>query len=163
MEGMRMYNQQERFALLRKWKDESELTYDVIASTTDIPKSTVQRIIEGRTPSPAFENVAPIVIALGHTLDEYYGIKTEGKEMTMVSLLKSSMEQQLREKDIILELRLAEKESIIAEKDKAYSKLEKDKSDREKFFHRLIFVMGLAMAVFFLICAIIAFVFLYHA
>ena len=158
-----MYSQKERFALLQKWKGESELTYDGIASTTGIPKSTVQRIIEGRTPSPAFESVAPIVVALGHTLDEYCGIAKDGKEMTMASLLKSSYEQQLHEKEIILDLRIAEKDSIIAEKDKAYAKLEKDKIERERFFHRLILVMGAAMAVFFLICAIIAFVFLYHA
>lgn len=147
-----MYNQQERFALLRKWKEESELTFDAIASATDIPKSTVQRIIEGRTQSPAFESVAPIVVALGHTLDEYYGIEKEGKEMTMVSLLKSSMEQQLREKDIILELRLKEKDAIIDAKNRSV-----------KYLRSLVMVLGSSLAVFFLICAAVAFVMLYQA
>lgn len=147
-----MYNQQERFALLRKWKEESELTFDAIASATDIPKSTVQRIIEGRTQSPAFESVAPIVVALGHTLDEYYGIEKEGKEMTMVSLLKSSMEQQLREKDIILELRLKEKDAIIDAKNRSV-----------QYLRSLVMILGGSLAVFFLICAAIAFVMLYRA
>lgn len=147
-----MYNQQERFALLRKWKEESELTFDGIASATDIPKSTVQRIIEGRTQSPAFESVAPIVVALGHTLDEYYGIEKEGKEMTMISLLKSSMEQQLREKDIILELRLKEKDAIIDAKNRSV-----------KYLRSLVMILGGSLAVFFLICAAIAFVMLYRA
>ena len=147
-----MYNQQERFALLRKWKEESELTFDAIASATDIPKSTVQRIIEGRTQSPAFESVAPIVVALGHTLDEYYGIEKEGREMTMVSLLKSSMEQQLREKDIILELRLKEKDAIIDAKNRSV-----------QYLRSLVMILGCSIAAFFLICAVIAFVMLYRA
>jgi len=147
-----MYSQQERFALLKKWKEESELTFDAIASATDIPKSTVQRIIEGRTQSPAFESVAPIVVTLGHTLDEYYGIEKEGKEITMISLLKSSMEQQLREKDIILELRLKEKDAIIDAKNRSV-----------KYLRSLVMILGGSLAVFFLICAAIAFVMLYRA
>lgn len=159
-----MRTQEERFELLKQWKDEKNLTYADIARTSGVPLSTTQKIIECTTKDPAFASVAPIIIALGHTLDEYYGItKDDSKEVTIYSLMQSSYEAQLREKDIILELRLAEKESIIAEKDKAYSKLESDKNNREKFFHRIIFIMGLAMAIFFLICAIIAFVFLYHA
>lgn len=146
-----MYNQQERFALLRKWKEESELTFDGIASATDIPKSTVQRIIEGRTQSPAFESVAPIVVALGHTLDEYYGIEKEGKEMTMVSLLKSSMEQQLREKDIILELRLKEKDAIIDAKNRSVA-----------FLRQMLKIESIALACIILLVAGFAMVWLYQ-
>ena len=160
-----MRTQEERFELLKQWKEEKkDLTYADISRTSGVPLSTAQKIIECTTKDPSFTSVAPIIIALGHTLDEYYGIaKDDSKEVTIYSLMQSSYEAQLREKDIILELRLAEKESIIAEKDKAYSKLESDRNNREKFFHRIIFIMGLAMAIFFLICAIIAFVFLYHA
>lgn len=146
-----MYNQQERFALLRKWKEESELTFDAIASATDIPKSTVQRIIEGRTQSPSFESVAPIVVTLGHTLDEYYGIEKDGKEVTMISLLKSSMEQQLREKDIILDLRLKEKDAIIEAKIKSVN-----------YLRKLVLILGSTVAIFFLCCMVISFCLLYQ-
>ena len=72
-------------------------------------------IIEGTTKDPAFASVAPIVIALGHTLDEYYGItKDDSKEVTIYSLMQSSYEAQLREKDIINEWSLKEKNAIIA-------------------------------------------------
>ncbi len=124
-----MLNQEQRFALLKQWKSETDLTYDHLASVTDIPVSSVQRIIEGRTPNPTFSNVAKIVVALGHTLDEYYGLEKDGKEITMVSLLKSSMEQQLHEKDIILELRLKEKDALIASLEKEKEYLKKDKED----------------------------------
>ena len=156
-----MYNQQERFALLRKWKEESELTFDAIAATTDIPKSTVQRIIEGRTQSPAFESVAPIVITLGHTLDEYYGLEKEGKEMTMVSLLKSSMEQQLREKDIILDLRLKEKDAIIEGLKQQIAEVKENKNRSVHFLRRLIMILASAIGVAVLIGAGFVLVYLY--
>lgn len=146
-----MFTQKERFALLKRWKEESKLTYDDIASITDIPVSTAQRIIEGRTQSPSFENIAPIVVALGHTLDEYYGIEKDGKEITMISLLKSSMEQQLREKDIILDLRLKEKDAIIEAKMKSVT-----------YLRKLVLILGSTVAIFFLVCMIISFYLLYQ-
>lgn len=148
-----MYTYDERSELLKQWKDESNLTYENLASAADVPVPTVQRIIDGKTSNPTFANVAAIVIALGHSLDEYYGLSKENsRDVTMYSLLQSSYEQRLHEKDIILELRLKEKDAIIDAKNRSV-----------KYLRSLVMVLGSSLAVFFLICAAVAFVMLYQA
>lgn len=160
-----MRTQEERFELLKKWKDETNLTFADIASTANVPVSTTQKIIEGKTKDPAFASVAPIVIALGHTLDEYMGsetIKNDTKEGTMFSLMQSSYEQLLHEKDIILDLRIAEKDAIIAEKDKAYAKLEENKNKSVAFLRQMVKIECIALACLILLIAGLAMVWLYQ-
>lgn len=147
-----MRTQEERFALLKKWKDETNLTLADIARTSGVPLSTTQKIIEGTTKDPAFASVAPIVITLGHTLDEYYGItKDDSKEVTIYSLMQASYEAQLREKDIISEWSLKEKNAIIASKDNII-----------KYLKKILTILGVAVAICLVLCAVIAFVALYH-
>ena len=147
-----MRTQEERFALLKKWKDETNLTLADIARTTGVPLSTTQKIIEGTTKDPAFASVAPIVIALGHTLDEYYGItKDDSKEVTIYSLMQASYEAQLREKDIINEWSLKEKDAIIASKENII-----------KYFKKILTILGVAVGICLVLCAVISFVALYH-
>lgn len=147
-----MRTQEERFELLKQWKDEKNLTYADIARTSGVPLSTTQKIIECTTKDPAFASVAPIIIALGHTLDEYYGItKDDSKEVTIYSLMQASYEAQLREKDIISEWSLKEKDAIIASKDNII-----------KYLKKILTILGGAVAICLVLCAVIAFVALYH-
>lgn len=147
-----MRTQEERFALLKKWKDETNLALADIARTADVPLSTTQKIIEGTTKDPAFTSVAPIVIAMGHTLDEYYGIaKDDSKEVTIYSLMQAAYEAQLHEKDIINEWSLKEKEAIIASKDNIL-----------KYFKKILTILGVAVGICLVLCAVISFVALYH-
>lgn len=69
------------FAKLKAWKEESKLTYGVIAERADIPTATVQKIISGETQNPSAETIYKICKALGHTMEELYdGAKAENKE-----------------------------------------------------------------------------------
>lgn len=158
-----MRTQEERFALLRKWKNEINLTYADIASTADVPVSTVQKIIEGSTKDPAFASVAPIVIALGHTLDEYFGVKTENsKDVTMYSLMQASYESLLREKDIILKMTEEKYEAQIKSNNEKHDQENKANEKSKKYLKTIILVLGSALAVFFLCCMVISFYLLYR-
>lgn len=158
-----MRSQEERFALLRKWKNEINLTYADIASTADVPVSTVQKIIEGTTKDPAFASVAPIVIALGHTLDEYFGVKTEdSKDVTMYSLMQASYESLLREKDIVLKMTEEKYEDRIKTINEKYAKENENNEKSKKYLKTIILVLGSALAIFFLCCMVISFYLLYQ-
>lgn len=142
----------QRQELLQKWfKEDPNFSYEKLEAVSDVPKSTAQRIILKGGDSAQFDSVCKIVVALGHTVDEYLGIVKDDKELTMVSLMKSTMEQQLRERDIILELRLAEKDAIIDAKKRSVD-----------YLRKLVLILGSTVAVFFLICMVISFVLLYH-
>ena len=146
-----MNKSQQRADLIQKWfKESPEFTLEKLEAVSDVSKSTIQRILKGE--GAQFESVCKVVIALGHTVDEYLGIVKDDKELTMVSLMKSAMEQQLREKDIILELRLKEKDAIIDAKKRSV-----------QYLRSLVMILGCSLAAFFLICAVIAFIMLYRA
>lgn len=145
-----MYTYDERSELLKQWKDESNLTYENLASAADVPVPTVQRIIDGKTSNPTFANVAAIVVALGHTLDEYYGVsKDESRDVTVYSLLQASYQQRLHEKDIILELMLKEKEAVIEGLRNDIANGEKSKAFLKKSFFILAAATGTALIICF--------------
>lgn len=55
---------------LRELKEAKGLTNHEIAEATNIPDSTINRILAGQTENPTFSNVADIVVALGGSLDD---------------------------------------------------------------------------------------------
>ena len=58
---------------LQALKDEKGLTYTEIAELSGVPEQTVKRIFTGNTPNPSVETMAPIVSALGGSLDDVFG------------------------------------------------------------------------------------------
>lgn len=56
--------------VLRKMKKTSGKTSQIIAEETGIPKSTIDKLLTGRTKDPALSMVRSIVHCLGYTLDD---------------------------------------------------------------------------------------------
>ena len=56
--------------VLRKMKKTSGKTSQIIAEETGIPKSTIDKLLTGRTKDPALSLVRSIVHCLGYTLDD---------------------------------------------------------------------------------------------
>lgn len=59
---------------LRDLKEKSKMSIRELSDKTGIPECTLNRIINGQTDNPGFQNVADIVIALGGSLDDIAGI-----------------------------------------------------------------------------------------
>ena len=78
---------------------------------SNIPESTVTRIFNGKTPTPAFDTFARIAIALGASLDEISGFKQPDVppvDAHIENTLNSYIDL-IREKDA----RIEEKERVI--------------------------------------------------
>lgn len=56
--------------VLRNMKKESGKTSQTISEETGIPKSTIDKLLTGRTKDPALSMVRSIVHCLGYTLDD---------------------------------------------------------------------------------------------
>ena len=120
----------------------SGLTYEVIAKKSKTSESTVKNLCTGKTEDPRLKTVAPVIYAMGGSIDEMYNpdkSKDEVKEISIASI-KEIYEQQLSEiaktneahinnirahyeqhrEDSIknYEMRLADKREIIKEKNK---------------------------------------------
>lgn len=85
------------YAKLKAWKEESKLTYGVIAERADVPTATVQKIISGETQNPSSETIYKICKALGHTMEELYdGAKAENKdEQIAVAVIREMYEHRI--------------------------------------------------------------------
>ena len=82
---------------LSKLKLKTGLTYEAIAEKSKISESSVKNLCLGKTETPRIDTVAPIVYALGGSMDEMLNPtmnKDELKE-TSVMALKDSFEFQL--------------------------------------------------------------------
>ena len=55
---------------LTNWRQDRGLSVDDLAVLSNVPKSTLAKILSGNTPNPQIETLKAIVYALGHTLDE---------------------------------------------------------------------------------------------
>ena len=64
---------------LKELKAEKQLTNQQIADLSGVPLSTVTRIFNGQTDNPNIQTVEDIANALGCSLDNIMGVKTEGK------------------------------------------------------------------------------------
>ena len=122
-------------------KEKSGLTYEAIAEKSERSESTVKNLCTGRTEDPRLDTVAPVIYAVGGSIEEMYTGKTKDavKEIS-ISSIKEIYEQQLLETAKMsethinnirahyeqhrqdfkesFERRLADKREIIKEKDK---------------------------------------------
>jgi len=123
-------------------KEKSGLTYETIAKNSERSESTVKNLCLGKTEDPRLDTVAPVVYAMGGSIDEMYnpGKSKDAMKEISISSIKEIYEQQLidmsktheahvnnirahyeqhREDSIRnYEMRLADKREIIKEKDK---------------------------------------------
>ena len=78
-------------------KNKTDLSYDAIGKLCDKSEATVKNLCLGKTDNPGIDTVAPIIYALGGSIDEMYNpdkSKDEIKE-TSVLAMKDIYESQL--------------------------------------------------------------------
>ena len=77
-------------------KEKNGLTYDAIAEKSGRSESTVRNLCSGKTEDPRLDTVAPVIYAVGGSLDEMYTGKSKDavKEISINSI-KEIYEQQL--------------------------------------------------------------------
>ena len=82
---------------LTELKTKTGLSFEAISEMSDIPESTVKNLCSGKTEAPRLDTVAPIIYALGGSIDEMLNPdmnKDEIKE-TSVLALKDVYEYQI--------------------------------------------------------------------
>ena len=138
----------------------NELTYEAIAKRSNKSESTVKKLCNGQTEDPRLDTVAPIVYAMGGSIDEMFNpgkSKDEIKETSVMAMrdiyenqlnaIKESYDAQINSirthyeqhhQDLVdnFEKRLADKREIInnltQEKAKAELQLTKKEKDTKK-------------------------------
>lgn len=108
---------------LRDLLHERNMTQKTLSDLTNIPKSTLNRIL-GDDSDPSFEQIAAIAKALGVSLDVISGTAAEGMESAPVEVIAdtaiNAYTELIAERDKNIEYltaRLADKEQLIAAKD----------------------------------------------
>lgn len=96
---------------LRNLKDERKMTTQQLSEKSGVPTSSVHRIMSGQTDNPSFQAICDLVVALGGSLDEMVGIKAKPNR------IDDSREIEM------LKQRIAEKDRIIANKDRWLSRV----------------------------------------
>ena len=82
---------------LTELKNKTGLSFEAISEISDRPESTVKNLCNGKTEDPRLDTVAPIIYALGGSIDEMLNPeknKDEIKETSVVAL-KDSYEYEL--------------------------------------------------------------------
>lgn len=79
-------------------KEKTGLSYETIAQKSNTSESTVKNLCLGKTEDPRLNTVAPVIYAMGGSIDEMYMGKTKDavKEIS-ISSIKEIYEQQLLE------------------------------------------------------------------
>lgn len=112
---------------LKTLKNQGNFTIEDISKLSGIPEPTVKNIFSGKTETPGIETIAPIVYAMGGSLDAIYNHnKTESADTNSMILLKEMYEKHLSDVKDHYEHRLAEmkehyielKESTVAMKER---------------------------------------------
>ena len=79
-------------------KEKSGLTYEAIAEKSGRSESTVKNLCSGRTEDPRLDTVAPVIFAMGGSLDEMYTGKSKDKiKEISIESIKEMYEFQLAE------------------------------------------------------------------
>ena len=92
----------------------TDLTYEIVAERSKRSLSTVKNLYSGKTEDPRLDTVAPVVYAVGGSLDELYC----GKIIDEVKDNINIHDLRLRETIEHYENRLADKNEIIERQDK---------------------------------------------
>lgn len=129
-------------------KEKSGLTIEAIAEKSQRSESTVKNLCSGKSEDPRIDTVAPVIYAMGGSVDEMYTGKKDAAKEISISSIKEIYEHQLAElgkinethinnirahyeqhrQDSIenYEKRLADKREIIEQKDNHIKTLEKE-------------------------------------
>jgi transcriptional regulator with XRE-family HTH domain len=118
-------------------KEKSGLTYEAIAEKSGRSESTVKNLCSGKTEDPRLDTVAPVIYAVGGSIDEMYTGKSKDavKEIS-ISSIKEIYEQQLLKAAEVSEAHInnirAHYEQHRADSKESYERLLKEKSNQVK-------------------------------
>ena len=131
-------------------KEKTGLTYEAIAEKSNRSESTVKNLCSGKAEDPRLDTVAPVIYALGGSMDEMLNPGTSKDELKKVSVfqlremyeaqietmkdtceahlsnIRSHYEQHHKDLKENYEKRLADKREIIESKDEHIRSLQKD-------------------------------------
>ena len=131
-------------------KEKTGLTYEAIAERSNRSESTVKNLFAGKTDNPGIDTVAPVIYAMGGSIDEMYNpgkSKDTMKEISISSIkeiyeyqlsetvkmsethinnIRSHYEQHRQDSIENYEMRLADKREIIEEKERHIKSLKKE-------------------------------------
>lgn len=136
-------------------KEKSGLTYEAIAEKSGRSESTVKNLCSGKTEDPRLDTVAPVIYAIGGSIDEMYTGKSKDdiKEISINSI-KEIYEQQLSEINKINEAHInnirAHYEQHRLDYKENYERLLKEKSNQANFF-KILACIGLVILIVLLI------------
>lgn len=82
---------------LTELRNKTGLSYEAISEISKRPESTVKNLCTGKTEDPRLDTVAPVIYAMGGSLDEMYNPEKNKDEMkeTSVVALKEIYEYQI--------------------------------------------------------------------
>lgn len=92
---------------LNALKEQGNFTFDEIENLSGIPKDTIKNIFSGKTKAPGTETLAPIVYAMGGSLDAAFG-HGKKEDTNSVTMIKELYENHLKDVKDHYEHRLAE-------------------------------------------------------
>jgi transcriptional regulator with XRE-family HTH domain len=92
---------------LNTLKEQGNFTFDDIENLSGIPKDTIKNIFSGKTKAPGTETLAPIVYAMGGSLDAAFG-HGKKEDTNSLTMLKELYENHLADVKEHYEHRLAE-------------------------------------------------------
>ena len=150
---------------LTRLKGKSGLTYEAIAEKSKRSESTVKNLLSGKTEDPRLDTVAPVIYAMGGSIDEMYtGNSKDAVKEISINSIKEIYEQQLLEvaktseihinnirahyeqhrQDVTenYEKRLADKREIIEQQNKHQKTIE-----RELLTYKILFFVFIAVLV----------------
>ena len=131
-------------------KEKTGLTYEAIAERSNRSESTVKNLFAGKSDNPGIDTVAPVIYAMGGSIDEMYNpgkSKDTMKEISISSIkeiyeyqlsetvkmsethinnIRSHYEQHRQDSIENYEMRLADKREIIEEKEQHIKSLKKE-------------------------------------
>ena len=130
-------------------KEKSSLTYEVIAEKSQRSVSTVKNLLSGKSEDPRLDTVAPVIYAMGGSIDEMYTGKSKDKmkelsinsikeiykyqlsEMakmseTHINNIRAHYEQHRQDFKDSVEKRLADKREIITQQEEHIKTLKKE-------------------------------------
>ena len=131
-------------------KEKTGLTYEAIAERSNRSESTVKNLFAGKSDNPGIDTVAPVIYAMGGSIDEMYNpgkSKDTMKEISIASIkeiyeyqlsetvkmsethinnIRAHYEQHRQDSIENYEKRLSDKREIIEEKDQHIKSLKKE-------------------------------------
>lgn len=131
-------------------KEKSGLTDEIIAEKSGRSLATVKNLRSGKTEDPRLDTVAPVIYALGGSIDEMYTGKKDAVKETSIASIKEIYEYQLLDMSKTHEAHVnnirSHYEQHVTDLKENFEKIIKEKSSQVNFF-KLLACAGLTILI----------------